>query len=186
MQRRQFTFSASSVLLAGCARESDAATFEALKLGGHVLYFRHAATDRSGVDMPDWSRARQRNLSAFGKQQSRKIGAGISGRGIPVGQVLASPFYRCTDMAELAFGRSRKDRGLLSSANKVGDVGGRVNYLKRRLTTPFKGPNLVLISHSNNIRLAAGTELSEGEAAVFRPRGRGVFEELAIVAPEMW
>ena len=30
----------------------------ALKEGGHVVYFRHAATTRSGVDRIEWPRAR--------------------------------------------------------------------------------------------------------------------------------
>ncbi|MEM8552554.1 MAG: hypothetical protein AAGF45_09245, partial [Pseudomonadota bacterium] len=44
---------------------------DALKRGGHVIYFRHAATTWSGVDRIEWPRERQRLLSERGIAQSR-------------------------------------------------------------------------------------------------------------------
>ena len=186
MKRRQVLLAGGAAFLAACATQTDDAIFQALKSGGHVIYFRHAATDRSGVDMPDWPRARQRNLSEFGKLQSRRIGEGIRARNIPIGDVRVSPFFRCIDMAELAFGRSEIDRNLLSSANADAETEARIAYLKRRLSTRFDGPNLVLISHSRNISDAAGVALQEGEAAVFRPLGSGRSEPVGTIGAELW
>lgn len=186
MQRRAFLVLSASGLAGACATVgADAPVFDALKSGGHVIYFRHAATDRRGVDMPDWPRARQRNLSDFGKLQSRQIGAGAVRRGIPIGAVRVSPFYRCMDMAELAFGRFEVEPRLVSTSNAGGDPAARVAYLRRVFSTPFDGPNRVLIAHSSNIRDAAGVELAEGEAVVMRPLG-GRFEAVGTLGAELW
>lgn len=185
MDRRTFVVTGACLLSACAAPSAESGVFEALKSGGHVIYFRHAATDRRGTDAPDWSRSRQRNLSEFGKLQSRQIGEGALRRGIPIGDVRVSPFFRCMDMAELAFGRFETDDRLISTSNAEGDPAGRVAYLKRLISTPFDGPNLVLIAHSSNIRDAAGLELAEGEAAVLRPTGGG-FASVGTLGAELW
>ncbi len=186
MKRRKLLMAGGAALLTACAARSGDKVFEALKSGGHVIYFRHAATDRRGVDLPDWPRARQRNLSEFGKLQSRNIGAGIRARGVPIGEVRVSPFFRCIDMAELAFGRFEADRNLLSTANADAGTAARIAYLQRRISTPFEGPNLVLISHSRNISDAAGVAVDEGDAAVFLPLGSGRTDHLGTIAAERW
>ncbi len=186
MKRRHFLMASCAAGIAGCASLGESAdVFDALKSGGHVIYFRHAATDRRGVDMPDWPRARQRNLSEFGRLQSRQIGVGADRRGIPIGAVRVSPFFRCMDMAELAFGRFEEEPRLVSTSNAEGDPAARVAYLRRVFSTPFEGPNLVLIAHSSNIRDAAGVELAEGEAVVMRPLG-GRFEAVGVLGAEAW
>lgn len=186
MKRRGFLALCVAGLAGGCTRSSGGTVFDALKAGGHVIYFRHAATDRRGVDMPDWPRSRQRNLSDFGALQSRRIGEGARARGIPVGEVRVSPFYRCMDMAEIAFGRFEVDRNLVSTSNAEGNTSRRIAYLKRRFATPFEGPNLVLIAHSSNIQDAAGVELGEGEAAVFRPLGSAGSQLVGTIGAELW
>ena len=186
MDRRSFLLSGLGLLAACSAPNQQARVFDALKSGGHVIYFRHAATDRRGVDMPDWPRSRQRNLSEFGKLQSRQIGEGAVRRGIPIGDVRVSPFFRCIDMAELAFGRFDRDPNLISTSNAEGDPEGRVAYLRQLMSTAFEGPNTVLIAHSSNIRDAARVELQEGEAAVFRPQGQGRFDLVGTVGAALW
>jgi phosphohistidine phosphatase SixA len=48
--------------------------------------------------------ARQRNLTDGGRADARAIGAAIRSLGIPIGEVLASPFCRTRETAELIFG----------------------------------------------------------------------------------
>ena len=60
--------------------------------------------------------------------------------------------------------------------------------LKRLLQVPPPaGANTVLVSHSPNIRLAAGVDLpAEGGAAVFRVQGQGEPALVARVLPDEW
>jgi len=74
-----------------------------LEQGGYVIYFRHGATTWYGVDRLDRSNERQRLLSEEGVRQSEITGAAFRARRIPVGDVLASPFARCADMARIAY-----------------------------------------------------------------------------------
>lgn len=186
MKRRSFLVLGAAGMVGACTVDGTSSeVFDALKAGGHVIYFRHAATDRRGVDMPDWPRSRQRNLSDFGKLQSAQIGEGASRRGIPIGEVKVSPFFRCMDMAEIAFGGFEEDRNLISTSNAEGDPSARVAYLRRIFSEPFTGPNIVLIAHSSNIRDAAGVELAEGQAVVMRPEGGG-FTVVGVLGAELW
>ena len=78
-----------------------------LKGGGQVVLLRHASTPPAMGDPPGFRLddcATQRNLSAIGREESRRIGAAFTTRGIPVDRVLSSPWCRCLETARLAFG----------------------------------------------------------------------------------
>jgi len=52
---------------------------------------------------------------------------------------------------------------------------------------PTAGTNTILVSHSPNIRLAAGVDLPvEGEAAVFRVDPSGTSTLVTLVMPTDW
>ena len=91
-----------------------------LRQGGHVIFIRHAATEATQDDpRPDLADpSTQRNLSAAGRNQARQLGRAIRRLRIPVGTVLASPYARTRETAELAFGRDRVrvTRDLLNEA----------------------------------------------------------------------
>jgi hypothetical protein len=79
-----------------------------LRRGGVVLAIRHAATDFSKpdqdpVDLKDCRT--QRNLSAAGRRDARRIGQGARRLQLRIGAVLSSPFCRTRETARLAFGR---------------------------------------------------------------------------------
>jgi len=82
-----------------------------LRSGGYVLYFRHAATDFSQNDekMKSYEDcADQRNLIDQGRADAKAAGAAIRELRIPVERVLASPFCRTVETAQLLFGRAEK------------------------------------------------------------------------------
>src|SRR5216684_6878924 len=82
-----------------------------LRKGGYVLYFRHAATDFSQNDerMKSYEDcANQRNLIDRGRAEARAVGAAIRELRIPIEPVLASPFCRTVETAQLIFGRAEK------------------------------------------------------------------------------
>ncbi|MFD0860495.1 histidine phosphatase family protein [Roseovarius aquimarinus] len=186
LPRRRFLALGAAALLLPSAALARPALREALRRGGHVIYFRHGATTWSGIDHIDWPRERQRLLSDLGIAQSERIGAAFRAANFPVGEVLASPFARCRDMAEIAFGRVEERRELLGLLSDDAGRAGRIAYLRDLLTTPpAEGTNRVIVAHRSNIEEVAGARLAEGEALVTRPAPQG-FETLAQWMPEDW
>lgn len=186
--RRHFLALSLAAAGAACARtQASPEVLRGLQNGGHVIYFRHAATAWKGKDLQSWPREEQRPLSEDGIAQSRRIGARFAALGVPVDEVRASPFYRCTDMGEIAFGSATRDDGLLSPTNPSTSPRRSLGYLAERLSTPRDGQgNLVLIAHTTNLQLLEGMSLAEGEAAVFRPMGGGEYAFLGRVLPDDW
>jgi phosphohistidine phosphatase SixA len=168
------------------------ALVRALQEGGYVIYFRHAATDRSQKDLTPVnfsSCATQRNLSEQGREQSRTVGQAFRALGINVATVMTSPFCRCLDMGKLAFGAVTVSEGLLFSIHKDQQETERLAATLRTLlgTVPQDGGNTVLISHSVNLKEAARIDpKTEGEAHIFRPHGDGRFSHIAQIGPQEW
>jgi phosphohistidine phosphatase SixA len=163
-----------------------------LRAGGLILYFRHAITDQSRQDdaSPDLSdRSTQRNLSDRGRAQATRIGTAVRALGIPIGDVLASPYARAVETGELAFGsgRVRASRDLLNEAYPGTDDADLARRLRRLLgQRPPDGQNIVLIGHGFNITEAAGITIAEGECAVFEPAGEGDFRLVARLTADRW
>ena len=161
----------------------------ALRQGGYVLYFRHTATDFSQNDeqMTGYEDcARQRNLTDAGRAEARAIGAAIRSLSIPVGDVLASPFCRTRETAQLIFGRAT-----ISTAVRGGPAsaeGGRYDELKALLARRVAGNvNLAIASHGNPfVAVAGGPYLAEGEAAVIEPLANSGFRVVARVRKDEW
>jgi len=161
---------------------------DALRQGGYVLYFRHTATDFSQNDerMTGFEDcANQRNLTDAGRADARAIGAAIRSLGIPIGEVLASPFCRTRETAELIFGRYS-----VSTAVRGGPAqtdGGRYDELRALLARRVPGKvNLAIASHGNPFAALAGTPyLAEGEAAIIEPRDAG-FSIVARIKKDEW
>ncbi len=166
---------------------SGAALVEALRQGGYVIYFRHARTDFSQKDVSLADCQSQRNLSDEGRGQARAIGAAIRRLGIPIGRVLASPFCRTRETAELAFGgveitQDLLGRGLSEEQSRISG-----SFLRPLLSAPpAPGTNTVLVSHGFNLRAADGIGLSEGEAAIYRPGERGSFTRVGRLTWDQW
>ncbi len=147
-----------------------------LRAGGHVVVFRHAATD-SAVDLTDdlSDCSRQRNLSAAGRSESREIGAAFRRLRIPFGRVLASPFCRTRDTARLAFGRVRPSRALLSVEFFASEREWRRAGMRRLVSVrPRRGTNTVLVTHGSAIDGAVGVNPEEGDAVIVEPGSREV------------
>lgn len=163
-----------------------------LRKGGLVIYFRHAATEQTGpsdegADLKNC--ATQRNLSAEGRAQASQIGQAFRALGISVGTVTTSPFCRCADTGKLAFGRITVSNDLYFAINTDAEKTKELaDSLRKTLaTSPPPGTNAVIVSHTANLREAAGIwPKPEGAAYIFRPLPGGSFEVLAKVLPEDW
>lgn len=182
-------FAAADAEAAAQGQAPGASVLSALRQGGYILYFRHTATDFSQNDeqMTGYEDcARQRNLTEGGRADARAIGAAIRSLGIPIGDVLASPFCRTRETAELIFGRAT-----ISPAVRGGPAnaeGGRYDELRALLTRPVSGNvNLVISSHGNPYTAVVGPPyLAEGEAAVIQPMGGNVFRVVGRIKKDEW
>ena len=168
---------------------SGAPLLAALRQGGYVLYFRHTSTDFGQNDdrMSGYEDcARQRNLTEGGRAEARAIGNAIRALGIPIGAVLASPFCRTRETAELIFGRATVSNAVRGGPAQADD--DRYAELKTLLATPVAGGvDLVIVSHGNPYRaIVGGPYLAEGEAAVIEPRGKQGFRVVAQIRKDEW
>lgn len=153
-------------LLAASPALADEKLWSLLKGGGQVVLIRHTVTtpgvgDPPGMRLDDCST--QRNLSDAGRAHARRIGEAFRSRGIPVERVLSSPWCRCLETAELAFGRTEVSDAL---SNLFGRPENRERQVKqmRALTAakPAKG-NLVLVTHGSTIHALTGISPAMGE-----------------------
>jgi broad specificity phosphatase PhoE len=168
---------------------------EALRRGGHVIYIRHAATQREGADqvsavMGDC--ATQRMLSEEGWQQARAMGAAFRRLRIPVGAVISSEYCRAWQTADLAFGRYAKNAALnfepaedYTEAQEAA-MRARVRPLLSAVPPP-PGQNTVLVGHDDPFEAATGLYPEPmGVAWVVRPGGPDGFTLLGRIRPDAW
>lgn len=146
--------------LPGAAASADEAAWAALARGGQVVLVRHAATTPGAGDPPGFRLedcATQRNLSQAGRREARRLGEAFRSRGVRVARVLSSPWCRCLESAELAFG-------------------------VRPATHPALG-NLVLFTHGSTTLALTGEYPAMGEAILVTPAGGGAFRVAGRIAP---
>jgi phosphohistidine phosphatase SixA len=180
------------LLLLPMPAQAAAEIVDALRQGGLVVFLRHAETgppwpDHVGAALGDC--ATQRNLNEAGRAQSLAIGRAMQALGVPVGAVLASPFCRTMETAELAFGTATAEmrlslpRHLDAAAHRaMGEA-----LLELVATARPAAGNLVLVGHSYHLIAAGGPRPDpQGAAAVLRPRPEGGFETMALLAPQDW
>jgi len=170
---------------AGAGDTDSAALWQRLREGGHVVLLRHAVTV-PGVGDPENFKlgvcATQRNLSADGRDDARRIGAAFRERSVPVSQVLSSRWCRCIDTAQLAFGRVRPEPMVDSMFND--DDTARQNKMRalRTFLSAHKEPgNLVLVTHDINIRVLVGESLSQGEMVVALVQPDGTLKSVGVL-----
>jgi hypothetical protein len=162
----------------------------ALRGGGYILYFRHTSTDFGQNDerMTGYEDCMtQRNLTEGGRAEARTIGAALRALAIPVGNVLASPFCRTMETAQLIFGRAKATPAVRGGPAQP-ESPDRYAALRALLAAPVRGgTNLAIASHGNPFRaVVGGPYLAEGEAAVIEPRGNEGFRVVARVRKDDW
>jgi len=170
----------------------SAALVQALRGGGHVIYFRHGRTDLSTHDTDRANLANcatQRKLSEPGRQEMEQIGRLFAQMRIPTGVIQASPYCRAIDTVKLAFGRVTVEPDLEHTITADAATTQRRSAALARLlgTVPAAGTNTVLAGHTGNLQEATGIWPSpEGVAIVFKPDGQGRGRFVATVPPTRW
>jgi Histidine phosphatase superfamily (branch 1) len=163
-----------SLLVSACshAAAQDAALWERLKKGGHIILMRNTAVDEGGGDpkgykIPDC--ATQLNLTDKGRDEARRIGEVLRKRSIPVGQVLSSQFCRCQETAKLAFGKFEQWEALNSFLDKPDRKSEQTRLLHQKLGRIPQDTNIVIVTHGYNIVSAVGLNPDPGDFLIIAP-----------------
>jgi broad specificity phosphatase PhoE len=145
-----------------------------LREGGQVVLLRHARTDPGVGDPPGFRLeecATQRNLDAGGRAQARRLGDAFRARGVPVGEVLSSPWCRCLETGRLAFGRAEPWPALNSKFADASRAEAQARAVHERASRRPASGNLLLISHGTNIVAWTGVYPGQGEMVILTPGG---------------
>ena len=175
----------------------------ALKEGGHVIVFRHVATDDSQKDVYPFKfedMAAQRQLSEKGRDAARQLGSALRSLSIPVGEIYTSRLNRAVETGKLLTAKEvtpmneLTDSGAGSATAMARPGGGGNAALGRALramvnTAPKSGTNTIIVTHKTNIADAFGKDwgdVQEGEASVFKPSGSGQAALVGRVQANEW
>lgn len=181
LHRRAFTLAGlSAPALAAWAQPSAA---DLLREGGVVLALRHALApgtfDPPGFKLGDC--CTQRNLSDDGRAQARAMGAWFRAQGLQPAQVLSSPWCRCVDTAELAFGRHEAWAALGSPRGATEGTNSKSLQTLRRGVQQASGQRgrfTVWVTHMFVLADLVGQNTAVGEGLLLRADGAGVVQVL--------
>lgn len=179
-----------SVLAAGLAwppaltRAVERDAEAGLRAGGVVLAMRHAFAPGT-FDPPGFRLGEcgsQRNLNDEGRAQARGIGAWFEVRALKPARVRSSPWCRCVDTAQLAFGAA-EPWPALGSPRAAGETRNaeHVKALRQALVVasapgrPFE----VWVTHMFVLTELAGENTGSGEGLLLRANRAGTPEVLA-------
>lgn len=161
------------LLLSGQAMADEAAAWRALSQGGHVALMRHALAPGTG-DPPGFQLDAcdsQRNLSAQGREQARRIGERFREQEVNVTAVLASRWCRALDTARLlGLGEVVPTPALDSFFRDRGEAEDSTRAARRLIHEWDRKGTLVLVTHQVNISALVGGGVGSGEIVVVRPR----------------
>jgi phosphohistidine phosphatase SixA len=178
------------------------ALLQELQKGGYVLFFRHERTDmsqgsretnfldRASQNPRLWQDCNeQRNLNQLGRNGAIAKGAAIRQLQIPVGEVIASPFCRAFEHAQLSFGTYKINNDIVNTFSLPQSDARRVlaaNTTKTLISTLPKTGNTMVVGHQPTFQDVTNIALEEGEAGISKPDGRGGFSVVARVKTDAW
>jgi phosphohistidine phosphatase SixA len=146
-----------------------------LRSGGCVVLLRHAQTE-PGIGDPSNFRldqcSTQRNLSADGQAQSRRIGQWFKDHKLQARAVQTSAWCRCKDTAAMAFGAHTILPPLGSTFDDSAAQNGQTETLRALLKNVPLGQFEVWVSHQVNITSLTGEVPAMGEAIVVGNHGK--------------
>lgn len=146
-----------------------------LREGGCVLLMRHAQTVPGIGDPPAFKLGdctTQRNLSEDGREQARRLGLAFAREGVRLDEVRSSAWCRCTDTAQLAFGRYSVWPAINSFFRD--DTGPEQTRAVLQAVASVRAPaNWMLVTHQVNISALTGEFPAMGEVFLTRPQPAG-------------
>jgi phosphohistidine phosphatase SixA len=154
---------------------ADEALWKRLAQGGVAVMVRHAQTEPGIGDPPGFrigECSTQRNLSAEGRAQARRLGAAFKARGIVPARVLSSQWCRCIDTATGAFGRHAPEPALNSFFDDRSGEAGQSAATRKVIAGVRRGEVLVLVTHQVNITALGGQGVGMGDLVLFSREGK--------------
>jgi phosphohistidine phosphatase SixA len=166
------------LLASPAAAADDEALWTLLAGGGQVVLIRHGLTtpgvgDPPGFRLEDCST--QRNLNEEGRRESRRVGEAFRTRSIRVERVLSSPWCRCVETAQLAFGGAERWEPLSNLFGRPERRAEQVSQMQGLVSEPRGGGTLVLVSHGSTISALTGINPDTAEMVIVTPQGGGKF-----------
>ncbi|MBL8340587.1 MAG: histidine phosphatase family protein [Rubrivivax sp.] len=161
---------------ADAARDAQRTKLAAgLHAGGVVLALRHAQAPGT-FDPPGFDLARcetQRNLGDEGRAQATRIGQWLRSQGLAPVAVRSSPWCRCRDTAQIAFGRAEVWSALGSPARSDATARAAQQATLRRAllaASTRRGEFEAWVTHQFVLRDLTGESTGDGEALLLRMR----------------
>jgi phosphohistidine phosphatase SixA len=157
-----------------------------LKGGGKVVLMRHAPVER-GADrgnplVRDPSCKGERNLSSQGELDAEEVGRRFREHGVPVKEVLHSPFCRTTETAKRAFGTATAAEYLsLLEILSTDEAAQQTERLNRTIGSYAGEGNLILVTHEPNINSVSFETVRHLDFVVLDPAGETEFDELGVI-----
>ena len=164
--------------LLGSAMAASADTAALVRRGGVVVAFRHALAPGT-FDPPNFKLgdcSTQRNLSAEGREQARRLGAWFAAQGLRPDSVRSSPWCRCMDTATLAFGAAQPWEALASPVGSPETTtADRLAQLRTALVQARQQPGrfAVWVTHMFVLADLAGANTASGEGLVLQADAAG-------------
>ncbi|MFY7904509.1 MAG: histidine phosphatase family protein [Burkholderiaceae bacterium] len=149
-----------------------------LRRGGVVVAFRHALAPGT-FDPPNFKLgdcSTQRNLSAEGREQARRIGAWFAAQGLRPDGVRSSPWCRCMDTATLAFGAAQAWPALASPVGSPETTtADRLAQLRAALVQARQQPGrfAAWVTHMFVLADRVGVNTASGEGLVLQADAAG-------------
>lgn len=182
VRRRALLLAAAATALQGAKATPDGG--ELLRAGGIVLLLRHALApgtfDPPGFRLGDCRT--QRNLSDDGREQARGIGRWFADRRLAPGRVRSSPWCRCIDTAQLAFGQAEPWAALASPVGRPESSSADALQAMRTALGALAGPRApfeVWVTHMFVQQALAGSGTGSGEGLIVRAGPSGTVDVLA-------
>jgi broad specificity phosphatase PhoE len=182
------------------ARGQDTASADAvvaaLRGGGHVIVFRHGATNADQADTDPLhldNVAQQRQLNEKGRAQAKTVAAVFQAAAVKIGKCYSSRFNRAVETARAICGKEPEstddvtEGGLVVSPNENNRRAAALRTLAG--TVPAPGTNTLVVTHKPNITDAFGKDwfdVKEGEASVFKPDASGKYALVGRVQIDHW
>jgi phosphohistidine phosphatase SixA len=148
----------------------------ALEIGGCALMLRHAQTEAGVGDPANFRLGQcntQRNLSAEGRAQARRMGLWLQSQQLKASRIRSSGWCRCLDTAALAFGPAEVFAALNSTFDNPQLQAEQTQLLRAALKVIPRGQFEIWVTHQVNISALTGEWATTGEAFVVGPNDAG-------------
>ena len=178
-----------SALTAARTSETATAATTALRAGGVVVALRHALAPGT-FDPPEFTLGdcrTQRNLNDEGRVQAQRLGQWFQRQGLKPAQVRSSPWCRCMDTANGAFGAFGGSPQAWSALGSPRGSSEQTNdeslrQMRTALAAVAPGRFEVWVTHAFVQQALAGTSTASGEGLVLRAGPGGAVQLVARLA----